>query len=983
MSDQHVHENVKSSVLQFIRRLFRESERFFVEPEYGIEKKRIDIAFRNLAFVGEVEPSKVLAERTGRKQLGEYAKLALKMTQSSKTIGALFWAEDPEGKEWDVNIYEYSLDSKGELVETPYGSGKKLLANVIASISKEPLQLTAENFLYLFLPIKDNFFDKIMRIYHNHEQDEKLNTTMKAYQNMMAVVCGGNLDKSKIKEMFITHTIIQVIVNSILSYVFKDGFQGVNTLTGKHKRFLISLPFLEWLYELHERGMLGEDEERILSELSDKIQGRILTLKWDEKASDIFRLLYEEFISPEDRRTFGEYYTPLWLVNFMFNEIGNVKDKVIVDPFCGSGTFLDEAFRRKINEGEEPEKAIKEIIGFDINPVAVMLARAELLLSYRTLSDTEKVISPLIFHANSMEIFTAPQGHLFYRESSGKKRPIFLYQVKELLNCVDFSKMLKISPEDVSHLPAFESALSYVMGKLDELIKEKNTLQNSARGIIDNYLGREPIKKFREALIDEGLFDLVEKYGDGVWATSLSSLFAVQLLKSGNSENLDIAISNPPWIHLSKVKEDYGRSVRELAMEILKDLDFRNQVINAGNIASVFLKGFVDKSRITFFVMPASATFDNTIHGPGKILTYKAVEGKPYRIYWIDCDAFEHGEKACLVFVGTESGKGEVVKVHVKDNITKATREASLEKQELDTTFEDSVNKVMEYFEYTNDVEELTERLKVNKIYKQGSYIRGLFGGEKRKGKIQYAGLVIEEIYGEYPLRIRLVNTKGFIELYETEYIKNLLYRSKVFPFYAEPIKALLSNKSEDDLKEFLKELVERAAPDDKRKIQGLINEVKQGSISMLDPRKWYVTYRCQRMFAAVALKGEENTVVESHLAYMEVLEEEIAYYYAAALNYLVSKIKEGAIRDQFARPLCAVLKAQLDWEGNGWQKEAAQLSKKLHDKVKSVYKKISSNQVKTYIQQLEQLDEWKQLVDIFESHVQNLEEALAFVRQL
>lgn len=112
----------------------------------------------------------------------------------------------------------------------------------------------------------------------------------------------------------------------------------------------------------------------------------------------------------------------------------------------------------------------------------------------------------------------------------------------------------------------------------------------------------------------------------------------------------------------------------------------------------------------------------------------------------------------------------------------------------------------------------------------------------------------------------------------------------------------------------------------------------------------------------------------------MEVLDETIAYYYAATLNYLVSKTQKGFIRNQFARPLYAILKAQLQWEGEEWQKVVTQFSKNLHNKVKDVYKDISSNKVHAYIKQLEKFYEWRQLVKIFDSHVQNLSEVLAYV---
>ena len=203
---------------------------------------------------------------------------------------------------------------------------------------------------------------------------------------------------------------------------------------------------------------------------------------------------------------------------------------------------------------------------------------------------------------------------------------------------------------------------------------------------------------------------------------------------------------------------------------------------------------------------------------------------------------------------------------------------------------------------------------------------------------------------------------------------------SNVLPFYLETIKAILSDEGKDDLKQFLRELMIRADHNDKKKLQALINEVQQGQIKFMDPEKWYVVYRGQRTFAAAAMKGKKNTVIESHLTYMEVLDETIAYYYAAVLNYLVSKTQKGFIRNQFARPLYAILKAQLQWEGEEWQKVVTQFSKDLHNKVKDVYKDISSNKVNAYIKQLEKFYEWRQLVEIFDSHVQNLSEVLAYV---
>ena len=117
-------------------------------------------------------------------------------------------------------------------------------------------------------------------------------------------------------------------------------------------------------------------------ELCEEIKSKLQLFDWSKKAkSDIFGELYEEFIERPKRYKEGEYYTPQWVINLTLDRI-DVKDKVVLDPSCGNGKFLVSVFYRKVELGEDPDKALDEIIGIDINPVAVEIAKAELLLAY-------------------------------------------------------------------------------------------------------------------------------------------------------------------------------------------------------------------------------------------------------------------------------------------------------------------------------------------------------------------------------------------------------------------------------------------------------------------------------------------------------------------------------------------------------------------------------------------------------------------------
>jgi len=100
---------------------------------------------------------------------------------------------------------------------------------------------------------------------------------------------------------------------------------------------------------------------------------------------DIFRGLYEEIIERSHRHNLGEYYTPKWLVELILEEVLSEWDKKappkILDPACGSGTFLvHSAIYLKNRYNLTSREITKLIAGFDINPIAVIVTRANLAL---------------------------------------------------------------------------------------------------------------------------------------------------------------------------------------------------------------------------------------------------------------------------------------------------------------------------------------------------------------------------------------------------------------------------------------------------------------------------------------------------------------------------------------------------------------------------------------------------------------------------
>ncbi len=117
---------------------------------------------------------------------------------------------------------------------------------------------------------------------------------------------------------------------------------------------------------------------------------RIARFDWQEAPNDVAAILYETVIPPDERRQLGEYYTPDWLARAIVREvIADPLDQSVLDPACGSGTFVAEAVTHFIEAARDTSLDAKDqlewlrfsIAGIDVHPVAVHLARAAWVLA--------------------------------------------------------------------------------------------------------------------------------------------------------------------------------------------------------------------------------------------------------------------------------------------------------------------------------------------------------------------------------------------------------------------------------------------------------------------------------------------------------------------------------------------------------------------------------------------------------------------------
>lgn len=104
-----------------------------------------------------------------------------------------------------------------------------------------------------------------------------------------------------------------------------------------------------------------------------------------ETSEDVLGFIYQSLITEGERNLTGQYYTCKSVVNYIVGDKTLSDTETFLDPCCGSGAFL-----LGVNTNNP-----SNLYGFDINPTAVMIASANLLIKY-----SDKEFAPNIYCAD-------------------------------------------------------------------------------------------------------------------------------------------------------------------------------------------------------------------------------------------------------------------------------------------------------------------------------------------------------------------------------------------------------------------------------------------------------------------------------------------------------------------------------------------------------------------------------------------------------
>jgi methylase of polypeptide subunit release factors len=449
-----------------------------------------------------------------------------------------------------------------------------------------------------------------------------------------------------------------------------------------------------------------------------------------EDSLDIFKNLYQNIMPKSVRSSLGEFYTPEWLAEHVFQSV-KPKNKTWrgLDPCTGSGTFILTMIKRVLEETKNETKdcqlneVLRRIHGFDINPLAVLTSRINYFIKI---------------------------AHLIPMNSSHLQIPIYLgdasYIPEKILlddvDCLKYTiKSLKYPIEIIipNSIAKNSQEFSELMFNFEKKIKAQDV-----SGGIELFLKKIPKSESKSIIcknIEKLVNDLVElerRNWNGIWARIIANF-----LTTVNLGKFDIIVGNPPWIDWKNLPSGYREKIKSLCID--KQI-FSGDGMTGGinlNICALITNVVMDNALTEkgelAFLMPKGIAFQQSYEGFRQFRS-----GEVQRTFLSFHDWTKFGkvfdsvtEKFMTYVIGYEKNRPETIPVlrhEKKKNIVKKSGKKSSDiwKQErvnYDSAMENIVSKKMHagqimphntaftFFENLDDIE------KIKKISGECSYV--------------------------------------------------------------------------------------------------------------------------------------------------------------------------------------------------------------------------------------------------------------------
>ena len=140
-------------------------------------------------------------------------------------------------------------------------------------------------------------------------------------------------------------------------------------------------------------------------ELAETIRARLIPLidalsrfDWGSVNIDVIGKIFERLVHEERRHLLGQYYTDDAVADLIVSQID--EPGIILDPACGSGTFLMRALNYLASTGVGKSEILRKLVGVDINRNAVALAKVNLYIAGLEELEKGRVFTPNVMQAD-------------------------------------------------------------------------------------------------------------------------------------------------------------------------------------------------------------------------------------------------------------------------------------------------------------------------------------------------------------------------------------------------------------------------------------------------------------------------------------------------------------------------------------------------------------------------------------------------------
>ena len=349
--------------------------------------------------------------------------------------------------------------------------------------------------------------------------------------------------------------------SSLRSYLAKMERGGIFTDFGI--RNFLEGDFFGWYLEVWDDAL-----ERALRRLiGDLANYSLVTLDVDpEETRDLLKQLYQNLMPKKLRHALGEYYTPDWLAERLLTQLGYGGDpsKRLLDPACGSGTFLVLAIKRVHQYADDRmlppsdvlDRVLENVVGFDLNPLAVISARTNYLLALGALLPHRRgEISIPVYLADS--ILTPSM-----ETSENDQLSIPGVRPDEKEPKPGYSFNTAVGRFTVPRLLVDARYINPLADLLEESV-DTDLIPDQFRARLLHTFPLDAAQDSAEIAVAVALYEqllaLDRKGINGIWARIIKNAFAP--LFQGR---FDYVAGNPPWVNWESLPRDYRDATKPL-----------------------------------------------------------------------------------------------------------------------------------------------------------------------------------------------------------------------------------------------------------------------------------------------------------------------------------------------------------------------------------------------------------------------------------